>query len=74
MKPEPTEKRARKRPSNLVLNLLTVLVGLGVLAAGLAYLILNDTPVFAIPLVVTVPVIAAIRQDRAAVRARIARI
>jgi hypothetical protein len=60
MKPEPTEKRARKRPSNLVLNLLTVLVGLGVLAAGLAYLILNDTPVFAIPLVVTVPVIAAV--------------
>lgn len=60
MKPEPTEKRARKRPSNLVLNLLTVLVGLGVLAAGVAYLILNDTPVFAIPLVVTVPVIAAV--------------
>jgi hypothetical protein len=60
MKPEATEKRARKRPSNLVLNLLTVLVGLGVLAAGLAYLILNDTPVFAIPLVVTVPVIAAV--------------
>ncbi|TDN61760.1 hypothetical protein [Paraburkholderia sp. BL10I2N1] len=60
MKPEPTEKPARKRPSNLVLNLLTVLVGLGVLAAGLAYLILNDTPVFAIPLVVTVPVIAAV--------------
>ena len=60
MKSEPTEKRARKRPSNLVLNLLTVLVGLGVLAAGLAYLILNDTPTFPIPLVVTVPVIAAV--------------
>jgi hypothetical protein len=60
MKPEPTEKRRRKRPSNFVLNCLTVLVGLGVLAVGLAYLIFNDVPIFAIPLVVTVPVIAAV--------------
>ena len=55
-----SEQPRRKQPSKAMLNFLTVLVGLAVLGVGLAYLILNEVPVFAIPLVVTMPVIAAV--------------
>ncbi len=58
--PDSAGKPPRKHPSKAMLNLMTWLVGLGILAIGLAYLIFNETPVFAIPLVVTVPVIAAV--------------
>jgi hypothetical protein len=61
MKSDSTSERPpRKQPSKAMLNFLTVLVGLVVLAVGLVYLVLNEVPVFAIPLVVTVPVIAAV--------------
>jgi ABC-type Mn2+/Zn2+ transport system permease subunit len=61
VEPRSTKERSRKRPSNATLNCLSVLVGLCVAAVGLAYLIYSDdTPMFAIPLVMTVPVIAAV--------------
>ncbi len=60
VKPDVAKKPPRKGPSDLTLKLLSILVGLGVLAAGLVFLYLEDVPIFAIPLVVTLPVIAAV--------------
>jgi hypothetical protein len=59
------EKKERKRRSPKMLNALSALVGLVTLAAGVgwvAYKTLVDLepPYFAIPLVMTVPVIAAV--------------
>jgi uncharacterized membrane protein len=53
-------KPRRRQPSDRTLKLLSVLVGLVVLAAGLIFLYVEDVPIFAIPLVVTLPVIAAV--------------
>lgn len=65
MKTSSKEERPRWRPSNLVLNILTVLVGLATLGAGIGWLIYSwvvdlEVPYFAIPLVLSVPVIAAV--------------
>ncbi len=60
MKPPSTKERTRKRPSNRVLNILSVLVGLVTAAAGFAWLVYEEVPVFAIPLVICVPVVAAV--------------
>ncbi|GAB7540830.1 hypothetical protein [Cupriavidus sp. CuC1] len=64
MKALSTKERTRRRPSDRVLNVLSALVGLVTLAAGIALLIYKwrvdlEVPYFAIPLVLTVPVIAA---------------
>ncbi|AJG23259.1 MULTISPECIES: hypothetical protein [Cupriavidus] len=64
MKALSTKERTRRRPSDKVLNVLAALVGLVTLAAGIAWLIYKwrvdlEVPYFAIPLVLTVPVIAA---------------
>ncbi len=54
-----------KGPSKRTLNVLTALVGVGTLAAGVGWLIYSwttdlEVPYFAIPLVLCVPVIAAV--------------
>jgi hypothetical protein len=54
----PTQKR--KQPSHGVLLFWTFVVGIVVFLLGLAFLIYSGTPIFAIPLVVSVPVIAAV--------------
>ena len=64
MKALSTKERTRRRPSDTVLNVLAALVGLVTLAAGIALLVYKwlvdlEVPYFAIPLVLTVPVIAA---------------
>lgn len=66
MKPSPTEdKKKRKRPPTWLLNTLTALVGVFTLALGVGWLIRSwvvdrEMPYFAIPLVLCVPVIAAV--------------
>jgi hypothetical protein len=60
MNPPSTKERTRKRPSNLVLNCLSVLVGVATFAAGLAWLIYKGTPISGIPFVICVPVVAAV--------------
>ncbi|RQS65353.1 hypothetical protein DID96_26540 [Burkholderia sp. Bp8963] len=64
MKSSPREK-ARRRPSNLVLNIAAILVGLVTFAIGAAWLIYSwivdrEAQYFAIPLVFSVPVIVAV--------------
>ncbi|WP_454725001.1 MULTISPECIES: hypothetical protein [Cupriavidus] len=59
-----TKDQAQKRPSDRTLNVLSVLVGLATLALGIAWLLYKryvdlDLPYFAIPLVLTIPVIVA---------------
>lgn len=63
--PSPKEERTRWRPSKTTLNVLTALVGIGTLGAGIGWLIYSwfvdlEVPYFAIPLVMTVPVIVAV--------------
>ncbi|CAM2165518.1 conserved hypothetical protein [Paraburkholderia sacchari] len=66
MKPPPAQDQSkRKQPPTWLLNTLTVLIGLLTLAAGLGWLIYSwevdrEMPYFAIPLVLCVPVIAAV--------------
>ncbi|WP_042303094.1 hypothetical protein [Paraburkholderia kururiensis] len=65
MKTSSKKERPRWRPSNLVLNILTALVGLATLGAGIGWLVYSwvvdlEVPYFAIPLVLSVPVIAAV--------------
>ncbi|WP_114811089.1 hypothetical protein [Paraburkholderia kururiensis] len=65
MKTSSKEERTRWRPSNLMLNILTALVGLVTLGAGIGWLVYSwvvdlEVPYFAIPLVLSVPVIAAV--------------
>ncbi|HEV3105787.1 MAG TPA: hypothetical protein VGZ01_08875 [Trinickia sp.] len=60
-----TKERTRRQPSKRTLNVLTALVGLGTLAAGIGWLIYSwivdlEVPYFAIPLVLCVPVIVAV--------------
>ncbi|SAL80126.1 hypothetical protein AWB71_06050 [Caballeronia peredens] len=62
----PSGKEAsRKRMSPRMLNVLTALIGIATLALGVAWLIYTwivhlEVPYFAIPLVLTVPVIVAV--------------
>ena len=65
MKPSPTKDPARKQPPAWLLNTLTALVGLITLGAGVGWIIYKwvvdlEIPYFAIPLVMTVPVIVAV--------------
>lgn len=65
MNTPPTGQRPRKRLSNRTLIILTWLVALLTLGAGLAwlvysYLVDREVPYFAIPLVLCVPVIVAV--------------
>jgi hypothetical protein len=53
-------EQKRKQPSHGVLLFWTFVVGIVVFLLGLAFLIYSGTPIFAIPLVVSVPVIAAV--------------
>lgn len=58
-------KPPHKRPSKRTINVLTFLVGIATLAAGIGWLIYSwlvdrEMPYFAIPLVLTVPVIVAV--------------
>ncbi|MBN3853668.1 MULTISPECIES: hypothetical protein [unclassified Paraburkholderia] len=62
---EPKQESTRKRPPTWVLNTLTALVGILTLALGVGWLIRSwvvdmEIPYFAIPLVLCVPVIAAV--------------
>ncbi|MDR5752939.1 MULTISPECIES: hypothetical protein [unclassified Caballeronia] len=64
MKPPSTDERTRRRPSTVTINVLTALIGLVTLGAGIGWLIYKwivdmEVPYFAIPLVMTVPVIVA---------------
>lgn len=63
--PAPDPKPARKGPSKRMLNVLTALVGIATLALGIGWLVYTwvvdlEVPYFAIPLVLTVPVIVAV--------------
>jgi hypothetical protein len=65
MKPTSDNERPRRRPSPLLLNVLTALIGIVTLLAGIGWLVYTwivhlEVPYFAIPLVLTVPVIAAV--------------
>jgi hypothetical protein len=65
MKPAPKNETKRKRPPTWVLNTLTALVGIATLAAGIGWLVYSwvvdrEMPYFAIPLILCVPVIAAV--------------
>jgi hypothetical protein len=64
MKPPSTDERPRSRPSPVMLNVLTALIGIVTLCAGIGWLVYTwivdmEVPYFAIPLVICVPVIAA---------------
>jgi uncharacterized membrane protein YcjF (UPF0283 family) len=59
------EQRPRKRLSKRTLNVLTALVGVATLAAGVGWLVYSwivdlEVPYFAIPLVLCMPVIVAV--------------
>jgi hypothetical protein len=61
----PKPEKPRKRPSKRTLNVLTALVGIATLAAGLGWLVYSwvvdlEVPYFAIPLVLCMPVIVAV--------------
>jgi len=63
--PSPKEDKPRWRPSPTTLNVLTALIGIGTLGAGIGWLVYSwyvdlEVPYFAIPLVMCVPVIVAV--------------
>jgi Na+/glutamate symporter len=65
MDPTSNKQPSRRRLSHRSLNVLSALVGIVTLALGVGWLIYNwmvnlEVPYFAIPLVLTVPVIAAV--------------
>jgi fatty acid desaturase len=65
MDPQPVEPQTNKTPeqkrlSRRTLNILSALVGLLTFAIGLAWLIYAKLPMFAIPLLICVPVIATV--------------
>jgi Na+/glutamate symporter len=60
-----TKESPRRKMSPRTLNVLTALIGVGTLAVGIGWLIYSwvvdlEVPYFAIPLVMTVPVIVAV--------------
>jgi hypothetical protein len=60
VEPRAAKTPAKKQPSRRTLNILSILVGLLTFAVGIAWLIFAELPIFAIPLVICVPVIAAV--------------
>ncbi|WP_244816401.1 hypothetical protein [Caballeronia sp. Lep1P3] len=65
MEPTSSKETPRRRVSTRSLNVLSALVGIVTLAIGVGWLIYSwevdlEVPYFAIPLVLTVPVIAAV--------------
>ena len=65
MEPTQSKEAPRKHLSKRSLNVLSALVGIVTLALGVGWLIYSwtvdlEVPYFAIPLVLTVPVIAAV--------------
>ena len=65
MNPSPQKDPARKQPPTWLLNTLTALVGVLTLALGIGWIVYKwvvdlEIPYFAIPLVMCVPVIAAV--------------
>jgi len=65
MEPTSSKESSRRRLSKRSLNVLSALVGIGTLALGVGWLIYSwivdlEVPYCAIPLVLTVPVIAAV--------------
>ncbi|WP_159833396.1 hypothetical protein [Burkholderia sp. 8Y] len=65
MEPTQSKEAPRKRLSTRSLNVLSAMVGITTLALGVGWLIYSwtvdlEVPYFAIPLVLTVPVIAAV--------------
>jgi hypothetical protein len=63
--PPPKQEKTRRQPSPTMLNVLTALVGVGTLCAGIGWLVYSwfvdlEVPYFAIPLVLCVPVIVAV--------------
>jgi hypothetical protein len=65
MKTPPTDQRPRKQPSKRTLTILTWLVAIATLGAGVGWLVYSyyvdlEVPYFAIPLVLCVPVIVAV--------------
>ncbi|WP_087737691.1 hypothetical protein [Paraburkholderia piptadeniae] len=63
--PSPNEEHKRWKPSPTLLNVLTALIGIGTLCAGIGWLVYSwfvdlEVPYFAIPLVLCVPVIVAV--------------
>jgi Na+/glutamate symporter len=60
-----SKEQSKKRMSPAMLNTLTALIGIATLAAGIGWLVYSwvvdlEVPYFAIPLVMTVPVIVAV--------------
>jgi Na+/glutamate symporter len=60
-----SKEQQKKRMSPAMLNTLTALIGIATLAAGIGWLVYSwvvdlEVPYFAIPLVMTVPVIVAV--------------
>lgn len=61
MDPQSVEPQtAKKAPSKRMVNVLSVLIGLATFAVGVVWVIYAELPIFAIPLVICVPVIAAV--------------
>ena len=60
LEPQSAKTPVKKGPSRRTLNILSFLVGLLTFAGGVAWVIYAELPMFAIPLVICVPVIAAV--------------
>jgi hypothetical protein len=63
--PSPKEQKTHWKPSPTLLNVMTALIGIGTLCAGIGWLVYSwyvdlEVPYFAIPLVMCVPVIVAV--------------
>jgi len=63
--PSPKQEKTRRQLSPTTLNVLTALIGIGTLCAGIGWLVYSwfvdlEVPYFAIPLVMCVPVIVAV--------------
>jgi hypothetical protein len=63
--PPPKQEKTRWQPSPTTLNVLTALIGVATLCAGIGWLVYSwfvdlEVPYFAIPLVLCVPVIVAV--------------
>ena len=61
MDPQSVEPQtAKKGPSKRMVNVLSVLTGLATFVVEVAWVIYAELPIFAIPFVICVPVIAAV--------------